>query len=179
MTTNANVLKKYMNPFFVETGTSIGDGVALALHSGFNNIYSIELYEEYYKQAVERFKGDNRVRLFKGDCMDVLPTIIPLINGPATFWLDAHVNGKKSPAWGKKGCPILEEIDIIMKNHLFNKTIMIDDMRLFRGLGRNLWGCITDKDILTAFSKYGDFKIGYEDGYKKEDIMVVEIKCQN
>ena len=175
MITNDDVLKKYINSFFVETGTCTGDGVARALKCGFDHIYSIELYEEYYKQAFERFKGDSRVHLFKGDCMDVLPTIIPMINEPATFWLDAHVNGKKSPAWGKKACPILEEIDIIMKNHLFDKTIMIDDMRLFRGLGRNLWGCITDKDILNAFSKYGDYKIGYEDGYKEKDIMVVEI----
>ena len=175
MITDKNILNKYSNAFFVETGTSIGDGVAMALECGFDNIYSIELYDKYFHQATERFKTEDRVHLFMGDCMDVLPKILPLINGPATFWLDAHVNGKRDAVWGKNSCPVLQEIDIIMKNHLFNKTIMIDDMRLFRGGGRKLWNCITDKDILDTFSKYGNYKISYENGYTQQDIMVVEI----
>ena len=166
-----SLLKKYLNPIFVETGTQRGDGVDLALKSGFKSVYSIEINENLYKGCLEKYKGEGRVRLFFGDSMDVLPSILETINEPVTFWLDAHVNGKGVKALGKKANPILQEIEIVMA-YPYPKIIFIDDIRLFIKK-RGVWGYIGLEDVINKINSYGNFDISYEEGYKRNDIMVV------
>jgi hypothetical protein len=176
MPISTQVLGKYKNDIFIETGTLLGDGVARALECDFKDIYSVEIRDDNFAKSCERFKDNNRVHLFKGDSMVVLPQILLLVNNnSATFWLDAHVNGKRDKVLGEKSNPILDEIDIIMRNHHGNKIIMIDDMRLFSGEGRSMWKNIKHQDILNTFKKYGNYKIVYENGGRRQDIMVVEI----
>lgn len=169
------VLNKYKNDIFVETGTGCGYGVVSALDCGFRKVYSIEINENNFVKSKERFKDNINVYLFKGDSIVILPQVLTFVDASTTFWLDAHVDTRFNPLLGKKRCPILEEIDIIMTNHAFDKTIMIDDMRLFRGKGQKIWDYVTDKDIINAFSKYGYYSVKYEDGFQEEDVMVVEL----
>jgi len=55
------VFAKYKNPYFVETGSFVGDGIALALSLGYQKVYSIELSEKYFDYSEQRFKNDRRV----------------------------------------------------------------------------------------------------------------------
>ena len=48
-TLKENVLLKYKNPIFFETGTYLGDSVDLALKVGFSKIISVEI-EEYLQK---------------------------------------------------------------------------------------------------------------------------------
>jgi len=171
MIRDVNVLKKYLNPIFVETGTQNGDGVDLALKAGFETIYSIEVKQSLYLKCVERFKDNKNVKLFCGDSIEVLPKILKELKQGVTFWLDAHINGRKDRVLGKYSCPIIQELDLILP-FPFKKTILIDDVRLFRK-HRGIWGRIGEEDLIKKINWNGQFKIEYANGYVAGDVMVV------
>ncbi len=163
------VLSKYRNPIFVETGTASGGGVAAAMVAGFNRIYSIEISQEKQLKNVERFRGIKNVTLITGDSSEEVWRIIPLIDSPATFWLDAHFEKKKPK------CPLYEELDAIASSPIKTHTILIDDMRV---IGKEVWGKKVSKeeiiDKILVINK--DYKISFEDNTMAEnDIMVATL----
>ena len=63
-----DILKQYkMYNSFVETGTSEGEGVALAVECGFSPIFSIETILEKYVKCLKRFENNKDVFLLYGD----------------------------------------------------------------------------------------------------------------
>ena len=168
--TDVNKLRKYLNPTFVETGTGECNGIKLALYAGFQTVYSVEVNLDTYRDAVEMLGNCSNVNLYYGNSIDVLPKIVDKIETPVTFWLDSHINGRKDVS--PNPCPILEEIDIVMKCK-YPFVILIDDMRLFRKK-RGIWGGISEQDIVNKIHFYNSqYEIAYENGYKQKDIMVV------
>lgn len=115
----------------VETGTYFGDMIE-AQRDNFDIIYSVELSKEFWKRAVIRFKKYKNIEIIQGDSGKVLPAIVPGLKSPAIFWLDGHYSAGNT-AKGDKVCPILEEIDAILKNNYFEHILLIDDARLFTG----------------------------------------------
>jgi len=116
------------NKIFIETGTQTGAGVEAALFSGFEEIHSIEIREDFYNIALKNFKDNPKVHLYFGDSREVLPKILEKIKEPATFWLDGH---------SQHDSPILEELDILKKHPIKNHTILIDDCGNFdRNMGK-------------------------------------------
>lgn len=168
-----SLLKHYLNPIFVETGTLDGDGVNLALNTGFKQIYSVEIVEERYNFCVNRFVDNKNVKLYLGDSLDTLPAILASLNDKTTFWLDAHVNSKIDKVFGKFKCPILEEIKLIVNNE-YSDTILIDDIRLFRNNGKGKFNYIKLNDILKEIPS--NFEVSYAEGFVQDDIMVVKRK---
>ena len=116
---------------FIETGTFMGDMVA-AQRSNFKKIYSIELGEQLFRDATERFKDDKHIYILQGDSSDVLPDILKEVAEPAVFWLDGHYSSGIT-ALGKKECPIYEELTAIFNARQFAHILLIDDARLFTG----------------------------------------------
>lgn len=118
----------------VETGTFEGDMVAAMLDS-FCEIHSIELFEEYYQRAVQRFRQHPNVFLYEGDSGVVIAEVLKKINKPVVFWLDGHYSGE---ATGKaaKETPIIQELEAIA-GHRFaaEHIILIDDAHCFTGKG--------------------------------------------
>jgi hypothetical protein len=131
MPIRSNILKKYLNQFFVETGSHIGDGIMAALEAGFPQIKSIELSENFYKLCKNRFNNEQKVSLILGDSSKVLWDVIKEINCSITFWLDGHWSGNDS-ARGKEETPLLAELETIKKHHIKTHTILIDDLRIWR-----------------------------------------------
>ena len=125
-----NILKKYPNSHFVETGTCTGEGVRVARVAGFSNIHSIECFTPLYKKAVRNFSKDKRIQIIKGNSGKDLGRIIRNIKRPITFWLDAHYSGEGT-AFVNTYTPILQELEQISRHPIKNHTILIDDMRLF------------------------------------------------
>jgi hypothetical protein len=167
------VLEKYLTEVFVETGTEHGEGVQVALDCGFKEVKTIEIDPELADKALARFRSRPEVSIFNGDSAKVLPKILeklPAYHKSATFWLDAHVNGKADKTFGSN-CPILQELDAILACGLETKIILIDDIRLFKKK-RALWGEIGTQEIIDKVMAAG-YTIRYEDGYKRKDIMVV------
>jgi len=74
---------------FVETGTFRGDTTRWA--SGcFSRVSSIEMSEEYFREASAALTGLTNVKLHRGDSATVLKEVVAELTGPAVFWLDAH-----------------------------------------------------------------------------------------
>lgn len=130
-------IKKYKSIYgctiLVETGTFRGDMVA-AQRKNFNHIYSIELSEKLWADAVTRFKDFDTITILQGDSGKELKNIIFLLQQPAIFWLDGHYSAGET-AKGEKECPIFEELDCILINNQYKHVLLIDDARCFNGQG--------------------------------------------
>jgi hypothetical protein len=131
--------KEYLSSVFVETGTFFGDTTDF-LKDHFLQLYTIELQEDLFKKARQRFAGIDKIKVLQGDSSVVLKDIVDEISGNTLFWLDGHYSSSFfvgdefiATAKGIKECPIIEELEIILKNGLNKNVILIDDARYFKG----------------------------------------------
>lgn len=144
-----NIFKSYPNTYFVETGSYLGDGIALALEAGFPYIYSVELSEPLYQHCCQRFRAASQVHLCQGDSAFLLNEILKRLDAPATFWLDGHYSGGDTVK-GARNTPILEELAVIASHPIKTHTIIIDDVYDF---GTPWFDFITASDIAQALLK--------------------------
>ena len=101
--------------------------------SGLDEVYSIELAEEFYERAKRRFSGRDHITILQGDSGEVLGSILNKIETPCLFWLDGHYSGGDT-AKGTTSTPIQRELDHIVEHPAWrNHVILIDDARLFTG----------------------------------------------
>jgi hypothetical protein len=117
MPITSEILKKYPNSTFVETGTNLGDGVKAALDAGFKQIYSFEVYHPNFLFSTNRFKDRYEVRIFEGDSSKLMPFMIECHKYPITFWLDAHCSGDGT-GQGDVKCPLILELEVIKNHHV-------------------------------------------------------------
>ena len=101
-----------------------------AMRNSFDRIYSIELSNELYEKAKERFKGVEHIELIHGDSGIELKNVLNRINQPVLFWLDGHYSHGVT-ARGDKDTPIYEELDHIFNHPDRGHVIIIDDARYF------------------------------------------------
>lgn len=171
-----NVLEKYPNKYFVETGTYLGNSVQLALDCGFEKIITMEINPDKVEKVKKRFSKeieDGKVVVIEGDTVDVFPKAIEMVDAPATFWLDAHWDD------GPKGeylCPLPIELECLLNHSIKEHTLLIDDRRLF-GVPGTTWGHTIDEDgIVEAIMDInGNYKISYENGNVPNDIIVASL----
>lgn len=184
MPAHKHVFEKYINNFFVETGTFKGEGIDIALNSGFNLIDSIEFFEEFFLKSKKRFEHVNNVNLYYGKSEEKLWDVIKNKNEKITFWLDAHYMGPVqdeyqqtklttgSPLADTK-TPILRELEIISHHHIKEHIIMIDDMRC---CGTELFDFISKKQIEDAVLKINpNYNIHYENSWVLNDILIAKL----
>lgn len=112
----------------VETGTYKADTVR-ALRHDFSLIVSIELDPDLHLAAVTRCRGQANARLYQGDSSAVLRELVPTLETPALFWLDAHYSGTGT-AFGEKESPIESELESALGPGMH--IVLIDDAREFR-----------------------------------------------
>jgi hypothetical protein len=113
---------------FVETGTFQGDTAAWA--SGqFPTVITIERSDKLHRLARDRHGGLRNVSFLYGDSRQTLRELLPGIQGPAIYWLDAHLCGGDTYGHGDE-CPLLEEVAVI-KAAGVEAFILVDDARLF------------------------------------------------
>jgi hypothetical protein len=166
--------EKYALKIFIETGTFFGDTVEYFKNS-FKKVYSIELAEELAKKAKQRFENDRQVEIIQGDSGSILKGILKDINEPILFWLDGHYSSEFfvgdefiKTARTDKDTPVVEELDTILSSPI-NHVILIDDARLFDGLGDypsissikrkvrktkgSAYSCKVENDIIHIYAK--------------------------
>jgi predicted O-methyltransferase YrrM len=154
---------------FVETGTYLGETVRLAKEAGFKTIHSIELNEDLCERAKEQFKDDPSIHIWHGDSVDCLPKILETIEGPATFWLDAHASGPL-PGGKTGGGPVVDELRTIKElSKSREHTIFIDDRRLF---GSAEWSGTKEADAMAALAEINNlYQVRYLDGQIPNDVI--------
>ena len=114
---------------FIETGTYKGETPAMLIND-FETLHTIELSDELYRMATEKFAG-TKVKTHHGNSMMVLPEIIKDIDEPVLFWLDGHYSNAPFCAKGETDTPIIQELTAIFKEKILPHIILIDDARLF------------------------------------------------
>ena len=111
---------------FIETGTYLGDTTYNAA-TLFKHVHTIELGDDLYHAAHERFKDNSNVFVYHGDSVTVLQKIIPTLKGKFLFWLDAHHSGGITA--GAERDPLFDEIKSIETSGITNAIILVDDIR--------------------------------------------------
>jgi hypothetical protein len=123
--------RKHELRVLVETGTYKGS-TALALHGSFDQIHTIELSPELYEANRQPLGRLPNVRTLLGNSADRLPEVVSALDRAALFWLDAHFSGGDT-ARGPEVCPVMTELDIILRDGRYRHVIVVDDVRDFRG----------------------------------------------
>ena len=170
MSRNTNFKQK--TKCFIETGTLNGDGIQLALNSGFQWVMSIELGEGIHSRARAKFAGNDKVITLQGDSSKVLPEVLETFKGtPFTYWLDGHYSGGVT-ALGEKESPLMEELESILSRGVDGELIYIDDMRIYRDFNDE----INTKNILELVKKYKpDAQYWLEpSGWDDEDVLAID-----
>lgn len=167
------LLSKYTNKIFVETGTQYGYGIDVALECGFEKIYSVDIDSKYHYESSLKFKKEieeGKVELFIGDSALMLKDILSKIDEPITFWLDAHAD---AGIIGKSTCPVLDELEQIAQHRIKTHTILVDDRRMF-GV---YWGVGTkEEDVRNKIISINPFyKLYLADGCEPNDIIVAHV----
>lgn len=121
--------EKNNSKILIETGTFLGETVN-SLRNIFSRIYSIEIQQELYLKAKQRFMNVNHISILQGDSAEVLPILIETIKSPCLFWLDGHYSAGITGR-GKYDSPIQQELLCILNHEIKNHIILIDDARMF------------------------------------------------
>lgn len=112
-----NLIEKFNIKTVIETGT--WKGRTAQFLSGFcEKVYTIEISEEYFNEANYLESSPNITRIL-GNSPEVLDKILPEIEQPVLFFLDAH--------WGKYW-PLLDELESIKRNGFFKSVIVVHDI---------------------------------------------------
>jgi len=129
------IIKEYKDKFnldiLIETGTYLGDTVDKA-RGCFKEIYSIELNDDLFNKAKEKFNCFKDIHILRGDSAQVLPQVTAEINKPALFWLDAHYSGGITSGDAELS-PIVKEVVNVLKANNLEHVLLIDDAHLFNG----------------------------------------------
>lgn len=115
----------------VETGTFYGNAI-FTLRREFRAIHSIELAPELHELNRRELAHLGHIRLHLGDSTEVLPALLPRLEGPTLFWLDGHFCSGPS-ARGSADTPISHELDCLLARPPAADVVLIDDARLFTG----------------------------------------------
>ena len=172
MPISAEILTRFPNPIFIETGTLRGEGVQAALDAGFPCIYSVDISPYCHGWCEHRF-WDFRtiVNLYRMDSRDFLKWLLPKVTVRCTFWLDAHFC--QSEGGSVDDVPLLEELKIIGKHDLNNHTILIDDVRLMGTPDLPVPFKKVEKALLRINPHYTITRIDSPEF--KEDVLVAEL----
>lgn len=166
MPISTDILKKYLSPVFIETGSFWGQGINCALAVNFSEIYSIELSEKYYNICKNKFILNSNVHLILGDSAGKLQEVISTIDDQITFWLDAHSSGGDT-AMGKSVSSLMQELESLKGHKFKNHKILMDDVRLWHDYKFSVEE--VKEKILEINPSYTFL---FENGHQENDILV-------
>ena len=161
------VLEEY--PICVETGTNLGYSTSI-IADIFPRVYTIEIKEDLHERAAQSFPD---VECILGDTSVELPRLIPQLDKPTVFFLDAHWSGDSTTDWanshfsgygvdtgmGASGqVPLIDEVTAIVDLFPHRCVVYIDDMDKFDETGHGLkdkgfkgedWSALNLNDIMS------------------------------
>ena len=135
-----NVLDFYNIDNFVETGTGAAEVVrSISNIKSDLNIHTIEIIEEIFNKNKISHSYLTNVNWHLGQSSEVMPEILPQLEGSTLFWLDAHFPGADFglASYGDeedldKRLPLRSELEIIVEGRdVSNDVFVIDDLRVY------------------------------------------------
>lgn len=172
-----NLLAKYPNRYFVESGSYRGDAIQQALDAGFQQIRSMDVDKENVTFCHNRFdlyrgKYPN-IYIRQGDSSKDFYQLFGGIREPITFWLDAHSQLFEDEM--EMGCPfpLLKELEQIAAHPVKNHTILIDDVLVLTHPDVTGWSRNTIEDILWLINPA--YKFEYVANPVKNNLLIAKI----
>jgi len=127
-----NLLSKYPNRYFIESGSYRGDAIQKALDAGFQQIRSMDIDKEnvtfcHHRFDLYRGKYPN-ILVRHGDSSKDFFQLFGGVQEPITFWLDAHSQLFEDEIEMGEPFPLLKELEQIERHPIKSHTILIDDI---------------------------------------------------
>jgi len=166
------VFQKYPNKYFIGAGTNMSIEIQQALEAGFSKILGLESDHNLYTITKKKFKGNDSIKIYRGDSSKYLCDVIKDVNSPITFWLDGEYKliGKFK---GTKYYSLMEELDQIASHPIKTHTILIDDVR---SIGSREFDVVALNEVILKILKINpDYCIDFEYGDYENDILVAYI----
>ena len=148
---------------FVETGTYLGETVEAMIAEPriVDQVYTVEISPGLYERAHWKFidpgspARDRRVVANLYDSAAFLRDLVPTLEGPALFWLDAHA-GSADSGGTFENCPLRAELQAIFQCPMtWPHVVLVDDARL---LGISNWPTLEEiGSILDAAATAGSW----------------------
>lgn len=163
-------------PIFFETGTLSGFSF-LQMAPHFAEAHTVELSKLFFNNNSSRLPQLPNYHYHQGYSPDVLAAVLPTINQPTVFFLDAHNSGGNT-ALGPEGeiCPLLKELESIMQNLTSNCVIIIDDAR---DMGNPLgWSQVTRQAVLDTVESRLTESYFLPDEMDPEDRMILHLSSR-
>ena len=139
-----DVVEKFKIGNFVETGTGAGDTLnnVLNFFPAGTNFYTIELVDQLYANALERFKHIKNLNVLQGYSHEQIKTVISQLDSePTLFWHDAHFpgadfgiasyDGEPDPI---KRIPLEQELVNVVQSgrDITRDVFVLDDLRVYK-----------------------------------------------
>ena len=133
-------IDKYKLKYYIETGTGMGGCLDFCRNFNFEKCISIEIHDEIYKIAKEKFKDDSKCELHHGNSYEVLKNILKNVNDSSLFFLDAHFPGAdfgyadySTEKNMDTRLPLQKELEVIFSEYKFfaSSVFIIDDLRIY------------------------------------------------
>jgi len=159
------ILAKHPNEMFVETGTFHGEAVAIALAMGFTTIHTCDVDPVSIDEVKPRYADNPNVHVTLCGSQNMLERLLPTLNCPTTFWLDAHPQVDPMPLFDS-AFPLLQEL-LTIKRLLKGPghVILMDDMRTFVEHEKNILFFIMKQLWPDAIHTCYDTNFGARDVY--------------
>jgi hypothetical protein len=154
-----------------------------ALECGFENVYCIEIREDFVKKGMEIFKDEiskKRYNLICDDSSNMKKYLNNDIFKQRTiYFLDAHVDNQNIHNY-KKRCPLFEELEAIKSLERKDNIILIDDLRIISKSfpwGENSYGNINflQEIIKLIYSINNNYQFKMLDGVIKNDVLLAYV----
>lgn len=171
------IIKQFNTPYFVETGTCNGSSLFKIIKMDkFEKIFSVEALQkspyhdfDFVQKQCDKF---NNVYLTLDDSTHYLKTLIPNLDKPTTFWLDAHYAGTAPKHAYEKPTPLYDELLTIKNSKINEHVIMIDDVRDF-----GLYGVTKETIETVLYNINPEYNIYYTDcKAAKNDVLIATLK---
>jgi hypothetical protein len=152
----------------------------MALRSGFEKIYCIEIRPDWVCLGLDIFEDDvktGRYNLILDDSSNMKNYINDKVFENRTmFFLDAHVDNQNIYNY-KKRCPLFDELEAIKSIDRKDNIIMIDDLRIIKSplpWGENSYGNINFlQEIMNKITEINkDYKFSTLNGHIENDVLL-------
>jgi len=122
--------ERYRLNVLVETGTYYGEMVA-AMKNRFHEIHSVEFDSQLAMRAQKKFASRSHIHIHQGDSRQVVPALLPSLDRPALFWLDAGYYGWAGLQGDRQR--LTSELEAILGHRIRQHVILMDDARGLNG----------------------------------------------
>lgn len=181
--TTYNLLAKYSNYYYVETGMWRGDSLLQAYDAGFQRCYGMDVEPNNVRFVTDRFDLNNPESQYTGKIIPGLGNsawalsdfLRAFCDDAITFFLDAHAQHIEGEPEYEEPFPLLDELEQIAQSNINKQgsVIIIDDILHLTHPDITGWNRELIEKNVRRINK--EFKITYVANPVKNNILIAHL----